>query len=232
MELKQGIFYGVSVGPGDPELLTLQAVRVLDGCAVIAVPQTKSGETLALDIARQAVDLTGKTILPLAFTMARDEATRDAAHRAALAVLAPYLAAGQDVALLNLGDVSLYSTYGYLMALAQEAGYETVMLPGVPSFCAVAARLGIPLTRGNQPLHILPAGGDDLTAQLSLSGTKVLMKAGGHMETLLAALEETGQRAQASMVENCGLPSEVVSHRLTAGDTGYFATIVVREERT
>ena len=69
-----GTFYGVGVGPGDPELLTLKALRTLEHCPVIAAPRTRSGEMLALDIVRQAISLEGKTILPLDFTMSRDPA--------------------------------------------------------------------------------------------------------------------------------------------------------------
>lgn len=76
MSEQTGTFYAVSVGPGDPELLTLQAVRVLENTPVIAAPQTASGQMLALDIARGAVDLTGKSVLPLRFTMSHDAAVR------------------------------------------------------------------------------------------------------------------------------------------------------------
>ena len=80
-ELK-GTFYGVSVGPGDPELMTLQAVRLIRQCPVLAAPQTASGQMLALDIARSALGkaLDGKTIVPLYFAMSRDPASLAAAH--------------------------------------------------------------------------------------------------------------------------------------------------------
>ena len=78
---KQGVFYAVSVGPGDPELLTRQACRVLEVCDVIAAPRTKAGRMLALDIAGGAVDMRGKTILPLDFTMAHDAAVREDSYR-------------------------------------------------------------------------------------------------------------------------------------------------------
>ena len=83
---KQGVFYAVSVGPGDPELLTRQACRVLEACDVIAAPRMKSGRMLALDIAAGAVDMKNKTILPLDFTMERSEAVREDSYRTAAAL--------------------------------------------------------------------------------------------------------------------------------------------------
>ena len=135
---KQGVFYAVSVGPGDPELLTRQACRVLTDCDVVAAPRMKSGRMLALDIAAGAVDMQGKTILPLDFTMARDAAVREDSYRTAAAAIETALAAGQDVAMVNLGDVSVYATACYILERIRADGFETVMCPGVTSFCAVA----------------------------------------------------------------------------------------------
>ena len=148
-ELK-GTFYGVSVGPGDPELLTLQAVRLIRKCPVLAAPQTSSGQMLALDIARSALGeaLDGKTIIPLHFAMSRDPAVLAASHKEAVQAVRPYLDAGQDTAMLNLGDVSIYATFGYLQCLLEAEGYPTAMAAGVPSFCAAAAQLNVPLTGG------------------------------------------------------------------------------------
>ena len=140
-ELK-GTFYGVSIGPGDPELMTLQAVRLIRQCPVLAAPQTASGQMLALDIAHSALGeaLDGKTIVPLYFAMSRDPAALAALHEKAAAAVRQYLDAGQDVAMLNIGDVSIYATFGYLQEILQAGGYATAMAAGVPSFCAAAAR--------------------------------------------------------------------------------------------
>lgn len=131
MEKRIGTFYGVSVGPGDPELMTLQAVRRLENCPVIAAPRTPKGGMLALDIAKGAVDLSGKTILPLRFARSLDPAVQKAAHIEAARAVKEYLDAGQDVAMLNLGDVSVYATFGYLQEILEAEGCKTVMLPGV-----------------------------------------------------------------------------------------------------
>ena len=144
---QQGIFYAVSVGPGDPELLTRQACRVLEHCDVVAAPQTGSGRMLALEIAASAVAMEGKTILPLTFTMLRDESAREESYRAAAAAVESELAAGRDVAMVNLGDVSVYATAYYILDHIRADGFERVMVPGVTSFCAASARLGRSLTR-------------------------------------------------------------------------------------
>ena len=224
---KQGVFYAVSVGPGDPELLTRQACRVLEVCDVIAAPRVKSGRMLALDIAGGAVDMRGKTILPLDFTMAHDAAVREESYRTAAGAIEAALAAGRDVAMVNLGDVSVYATAYYILERVRSDGFEVVMCPGVTSFCAVAARLGRSLTRMEEPLHILP-GSMDMDSALTLEGTKVLMKSGRAIRETVDALERHGLAARAGMVADCGLETEQVytDLRQLPEEISYFATIV------
>ena len=224
---KQGVFYAVSVGPGDPELLTRQACRVLEVCDVIAAPRTKAGRMLALDIAGGAVDMRGKTILPLDFTMAHDAAVREESYRTAAGAIEAALAAGRDVAMVNLGDVSVYATAYYILERVRSDGFEVVMCPGVTSFCAVAARLGRSLTRMDEPLHILP-GSTDLNNALALPGTKVVMKSGKAIHETAEALKRHGLLANAGMVADCGLETEQVytDLRQLPEEISYFATIV------
>lgn len=230
--MKKGVCYGVGVGPGDPELLTLKAVHILERCPVIAAPQTKSGEMLALDIVRGAVDLAGKTVLPLTFTMSKDPAVLSASHQAAADAIQVYLDRGLDVAMPNLGDVSIYATWGYLMDVLRGRGYETAMIPGVPSFCAAAARLNATLVSWGSPLHVIPVGKAPVKPLLDQPGGKVLMKAGTSLSELVEALRSTGQLHRAALVEDCGLPGERVWTDLEQipEDVGYFATVIVKEE--
>ena len=233
-ELK-GTFYGVSVGPGDPELLTLQALRLLKQCPVWAAPQTASGQMLALDIARRALgaEPSKKVIVPLHFAMSRDPAALRTSHEKAVQTVRPYLDAGQDVAMLNLGDVSIYATFGYLQEILQAEGYPTAMAAGVPSFCAAAARLNVPLTGGmDTPLTIAPGGWAERV--LDTPGTKVLMKTGHQLPSLLQLLEEAGMLSGSALVSSCGLPGEAVYPDLSNArpgpdDPDYFSTVLVKE---
>ena len=229
----KAIFYGVSVGPGDPELLTLAALRAVEACPVIAAPQTPSGRTLALDILRGAADLTGKTILPLALAMTRDKAALDAEYRRAADLVRPHLQAGRSVAMLTLGDVSVYSTVHYLYRILAGEGWPARLIPGVPSFCAAAAALGRSLTAMDKPLHILPAGSSGLEEALALPGTKVLMKSGRRLPQVVEELAGR-EELHPALALNCGLKNEYLCPDLAEydGRQSYFATFLVGEETT
>ena len=182
---------------------------------------------LALDIAAGAVDMKNKTILPLDFTMERSEAVREDSYRTAAAAIEAALAAGRDVAMVNLGDVSVYATAYYILDHIRADGFETVMIPGVTSFCAVAARLGRSLTRMEEPLHILP-GRMALDEALELPGTKVLMKSGKAVHETVQALERHNMLDHAAMVADCGMAAERIyaDLRELPKEVSYFATIV------
>ena len=162
--------------------------------------------------------------------MSRDPAVREESYRAICAQLEGFLSRGQDVAMVNLGDVSIYATAYYIFDRLQKAGFPAKMIPGVTSFSAVAAQLGWSLTEENAPLHIIP-GSTDLQAALHLPGTKVLMKSGSAIGDTVAALEKVGLLDRAALVCDCGLPTQQVFHDLRnlPDDLSYFATIVVRE---
>lgn len=225
-----GTFFGVSVGPGDPQLMTLKAVHILKQVPIVAVPRTKGTHQLALDIAQQVVDLSTKEILPLDFLMTRAKVAMEQRHQELSAEIIAKLTLGQDVALLNLGDVSVYSTFSYLMERILAQGFPVEVVPGVTSFSAVAATLQTSLTTMSQPLHILPGG--KIEDILPLSGTKVVMKTGKDMAKLKKHLQEQGGNYQIQGVEQCGLPGEKIYRSLEEleEDSGYFTTIIIKGE--
>lgn len=229
--MKSGILYGVSVGPGDPDLLTLKAVHILSSCPVIAAPETKGENTVALNIVSHVVDLTAKQVIRLPFLMTKDPVALERSHQEVAALIRGYLDQGMDVAMPNLGDVSIYSTFSYIMDILTAEGYLAEMVPGVPSFCAIAAKLGVSLTSKLGPLHIVPAGYGQIEEELRLPGTKVIMKSGKTLRRLTEQLQEAGLLQSSAMVTNCGLPGENIITDMTAveNEAGYFSTIVVRE---
>lgn len=229
-EKKKGKLYGVSVGPGDPELMTLKAVRIIENTKVIATPVTHSGEMLAYDIASGSVDMSGKEIVKLYFSMSRDPEKLKESHEKAADQIEEHLSQGEDVAMLNLGDISVFSTYCYIQDIITERGYEAEMTAGVTSFCAIASLLGISLTEMNEPLMIVP--GKITEEVIGTRGTKVIMKSGKKLPEVIGILRENGLLERSSMVADAGLPGQKVFRDISklesTDDLGYFATIIVK----
>lgn len=229
-----GILYGVGVGPGDPQLMTLQALNIINSCKVVAVPKAggAGGEGTALQIARGAVSLDGKKVMELLLPMTRDKAELQKCHAAAAEEIAQELRAGEDVAFLTLGDPTIYSTYTYIHKRIIAMGLAAQFVAGVPSFCAVAARLNIPLTEGAQALHVLPASYEGADEGLAMSGTKILMKTGKSFSAVKEKLRAQGTLKNARMVQKCGMEGERVYKNLNDADEGssYFSVIVLKDE--
>lgn len=230
-EIRPGKFYGVGVGPGDPSLLTLRAMEVLRRCPVLAAPRTGRGGMVALEIVRPVLDLSAKTILPLEFSMSRDPAEREHGHSVMADAVLAHLAQGRDVAMVNLGDVSLYASAGYLQRPIRAAGFETELIPGVTSCSAAAAALGRILAEGDAPLHILPALGEDWREALDLPGTKVLMKPGKRLQAIYTYLKQTDRLACSALVLNCGMEGERLIDPFTQlpDEESYFTLVIVKE---
>ena len=213
------MLYGVSVGPGDPELMTLKAVRILRACTVTAVPRSGSENTLvAFEIARQAVpEIENKRIMELSLPMTRDKQLLEEAREQAAKTLMDLLDAGEEIACLTLGDASIYSTYMYLHNRIVKAGYPAEIIAGVPSFCAAAALRGKQLTEAALPLLIRP-------------GPKILMKSGKQLGRVKALLKEKGLLDQAYLVQECGMEHEKACPLNQAEDAGYFSIVFVEDK--
>lgn len=227
-----GILYGVGVGPGDPELMTLKAVRLIRESEVIAVPGSVPQESAAYKIAVQAVpELADKTLIAVETPMVHDREKMRLAHEKSVKELEVYLNQDKNVAFLTLGDPTIYSTFLYFQRIAEEGGFETALVSGIPSFCAAAARLNQSLSLWNEPLHILPAV-HRLDRDLPEEGTCVLMKSGRGLEEVRRRLREEGWTA--SMVENCGMENERLYPTLEdmPDRAGYYTLIIARKDRS
>ena len=222
----KGILYGVGVGPGDPELMTVKAVRAALAADLIAVPHREAARCTALKIALGAApELASKPLLTVDMPMTKDDRALEAAYRTGAQLLEQALDSGKNVCFLTLGDPTVYSTYLYLHQRVQADGYATAIIPGVPSFCAAAAVLGIPLCENREQLHIIP-GTYTPTQALDLPGVKVLMK-----NDLSATLPALGrQNARVWMVENCGMENQRIFRSVEEipKDAGYFSLLIVK----
>lgn len=225
---KVGKLWGVGIGPGDPELLTLKAVRILRQADVVMLPDSNGPEKTALNIVKAYLE--GKSLLFVKMPMVRDQAAMDEAHEQAAGQICALLDQGRQVAFVTLGDPSVYSTYMYLHEKIMQRGYAVEVVPGVPSFCAAAARLNRSLCQGREPLLVIPAShGQD--ALLDVPANKVFMKAGRSILDLQQRLGDRGLLEYASMVENCGMDNERIYPHF--GDlrepAGYFSLVIVKE---
>ncbi|NCC01414.1 MAG: precorrin-2 C(20)-methyltransferase [Clostridia bacterium] len=225
-----GKLYGVGVGPGDPELLTIKAIRIMKEADVLAVPGTQKEDSVAYQIAKQAIkEIDTKEIISIHMPMTKDEARLEDSHRKGAEEIIQYLKMGKKVAFLTLGDPTIYSTYIYLHKRIVESGYEAEIISGIPSFCAVAAKLNQGLVEKNEQLHVIPSS-YDIEDMIALSGTKVLMKSGKKLSKVIEYLKT--KDCQVSMVENCGMENEKICRSLNEikDDAGYYSLIIVKED--
>ena len=222
----KGIAYGVGVGPGDPELMTLKAIRLIRENDVIAVPGKEAENSAAYKIAAENVpDIAKKEILPVYMQMIKDRELLHKQHIKCAKLIEKYLDAGRNVVYITLGDPSVYSTFTYLQHILENDGYETRLVSGVTSFCAAAARLNIPLAEWDEPIHILPFV-HQKDGKIDKNGTYVLMKTGRSMAEAKRFLKDSGRSAMA--VENCGMHGEKVYFDIDdiPDETGYFSLMI------
>ncbi len=226
--MNKGRLYGLGVGPGDPELVTVKGVRLLQEADVIAVPDKGCGEKTALAIVAQYV--ADKPLLYCPTPMVRDRAVVDQAYDQIAKDLAQLLDAGKTVVFITLGDPSIYSTYLYVHQRMVALGYQGELVPGVPSFCAVAARLGQSLCERSQRLLIVPASHTQVGDSLEVEANYVFMKAGKDLPALEDALAQRGLLQRAAMVENCTMAGERVCPSLAEEHeaSGYYSVVVVK----
>lgn len=222
-----GILYGVSVGPGEAELMTLKAARIINECDVIAVPRTKNENTIALSIAEEVCELKDKKIIYFDFLMTRDKVLLKQRHSEIADEVCGVLKNGMSVAFLNIGDISIYSTFSYIAEIVESKGYSFEIIPGVTSFCAIAAEVKRPLVQGKNPLIIMPSACEQFDELIGLNGSKVIMKSGSGISSVRDKLSEKCTD-EIYAVSDCGHSTQQVyfGAEQIPDDCGYFTTIV------
>ncbi|QLA18891.1 precorrin-2 C(20)-methyltransferase [Desulfolutivibrio sulfoxidireducens] len=225
-----GTLYGLGVGPGDPELVTLKAARILGRVDVIlAASSTKNDYSLSLDIVRPHLR-PGAEVIRLGFPMTRDQGILDAAWEENAARAADVLKSGRDAAFITLGDPLLYSTFGYLLprlrSILPQAPVSIV--PGITSFQAAAAAAGEVLAESGENLLILSGVADEARNRelLGLADRAVILKAYRNFPAIREMLRREGREGGTIFATRLGIEGERVVRELEdAPDAPHYLSL-------
>lgn len=223
-----GKLFGVGLGPGDPELMTLRAHRLISSARVVAYPALAGGESFARAIAAGAI-APGTREIVMDVPMTVERAPAQAAYDRGAAEIAEALDQGQDVVCLCEGDPFFYGSFMYLFARL-SGRYEVEVVPGVTSIAACAARAGRPLVARNERLTVLPGPLPEAELRARIEGAEsvAIMKVGRHLAKIRAVIDDLGLTAQAVYVERASLPEEVVCPLAQAPEKApYFSMILL-----
>ena len=224
-------FYSVGVGAGDGSYITLGALRALEQADIIAVPVKKYGEkSTALEIIRKEFDTDKKEISELEFRMSGDTKIREESRRNSAEKIISTLKDGKDVAMITLGDVSVYSTCTYVHNAVKNAGFELEIIPGITSFCAAADKAQISLCEGNESVAIIPSLKSNLLEKYSADfDTVVIMKSGNDTDVIYDILKKYGLENNAIVSSCIGMENEIIEKIQKGKSYGYFTTVIVRK---
>ena len=223
-----GRLHGLGIGPGDPELLTLKALRLLQAAPVVAYPVSDSGKSLARSIVADYLSHTPIEV-PMYLPFKVDQSAQPYYDQAA-ETLAGHLSGGQDVAVLCEGDPFFYGSFMYLFTRLVER-FVTEVVPGVCSLMASASALGTPLTYRNDVFVVLPAilPADVLAARLAMADAAVIIKLGKHFAKVYKVLQQVGLRDRARYITCATMPNQriIAIEQVDPTQVPYFSMIVI-----
>ena len=228
---KKGKLYGIGVGPGDTELLTLKAARILKSVPVVFTPKSsKEKDSIALSIVKPVLeereDYKRLMLVTPIFPMIEDKEELEKIWNSASEMIAQYLDSGRDVAFITLGDPSVFSTYAYVQKKLIE-NYEIETVPGITSFTACAAARNKALVEQNEILTIVPKIDDRLEHVLEYSDSVVLMKASRNTSQLEETIEEKERPKEIYSVQNCTRENEKIIEGFS-NEKPYLTTTVIK----
>ncbi|MEG1448951.1 MAG: precorrin-2 C(20)-methyltransferase [Oscillospiraceae bacterium] len=230
----KGRFFAVGVGCGDPELLTLKAVRIIRECDVVALPMKKQDEEIfAYEIAKKAIpEIDEKEIIKVFMPMIKASEELDKIHQKGAEEIEDLLEQGKNIAFLTIGDVCIYSSAIYIYTKIKDDGFPCEIVSGIPSFCSAAARMGISLCEGEEKLHIIPSFNIDADETIkNHSGNFVFMKSSRKINHVVGSVKSNSKIKEAFLAENVSLETEKIINIKTqdTADTGYFSIIIAKK---
>lgn len=234
--MKQGTLYGIGVGPGDPELITVKGANLLAQCRHVFVPKARTkADSLALAIASRYIGSSSE-VHELVFPMTSEKEELSRRWEASADEIINVLEKGEDACFLTLGDPLLYSTYIYLLRAIRNRipDASVVTVPGVMAFSAAAALSEFHIGEGKEPVVIIPTADDleEVRQSLKKRGTIILMKIGKRLPVILDTLEDAGLIDQSVFVSHAGMNNQRVETNLRAlreegVEAGYLSIILV-----
>lgn len=233
----KGKFYGIGVGPGDPDLLTIKAKKILDEVDIILAPETKDGKgSTAFNIAKPHLN-ENIEIIEKKFPMTYDVDVLNKSYDDISDFIKVLVDEGKKVAFLTLGDPMVYSTYIYLFKRLKLKGVEMETIPGITSFCAIASKVGVPLAENEETIAIVPSvyyekGDEKLEKILSSISNIVFMKASGQIDELIDELESTGHKEGSVFVSRLGLDDEIIENDIEKRrgiKNNYLSTLIAKK---
>ncbi|SCX80138.1 precorrin-2 C(20)-methyltransferase [Alkaliphilus peptidifermentans] len=228
-------FIGIGIGPGDPELLTVKAVKEIEKASIIVVPCSKSKESTALNIAKEYINESA-SILEMIFPMVYCEYTLKKAWQENINTITKHLEEGKDVAFLTLGDPMVYSTFIYVMKAIKDLGFYVESIPGITSFCAVANRALLPLAEGDEAFTVIPLNEKKEHLEKSLQDGKnvVVLKASHDPVGLAEVIKRNKLEDSFIMCSNCGKKNEKITSNiqdLNITKVPYFSTVIIKNKK-
>ncbi len=224
--------YGIGVGVGDPELMTVKAVRALEESDVVILPRanTKNYST-AFEIAKRYMkDDIEKVFVD--FTTVDDDKTREDDRIEYAKIVNKCVEEGKTMSFITIGDPMTFSTFVYVMELLEKK-IEVESIPGITSFASVTSRLNTPLVMGDETLKIVPVSKDtDIVNEIETADNIIFMKVTRNLERLKDAFRNTGNMENVVLISNCGKDSEKIFYNLediTRDDISYFSTILLKK---
>jgi precorrin-2/cobalt-factor-2 C20-methyltransferase len=229
-------FFAVGVGPGDPELITRKAERILRSAATVCAPVTRPGEkSFALEIVRDLLDTERQEILEQHFPMTADRSELEPRWQEAARQVAERIEAGRDVAFIAIGDPLIYATSIYLISALRRHHPQVLIevVPGISSINATAAVACFPLADGTDRIAILPAtsGIDRIAHALAHFETVILLKVKPHFGEILELIDRTGNREGILFAERVGMAGQVLLTDFSAlshHSPDYLSLMIVR----